>query len=43
MVEQSGFQLCGSAPEMYARYIVSTLSAALAQDLVTLALPNPSA
>lgn len=41
MVEQSGFQLRGSAPEMYARYIVSTLSAALAQDLVTLAALKP--
>lgn len=41
MVEQSGFQLSGSAPEKYERYIVSTLSAALAQDLVTLATLKP--
>jgi SAM-dependent methyltransferase len=41
MREQSGFQLSGSAPEMYERYIVSTLTAALAQDLVTLAALKP--
>jgi SAM-dependent methyltransferase len=41
MVEQSGFQLSGSAPDMYERYIVSTLSAALARDLVTLAALKP--
>jgi hypothetical protein len=43
MREQSGFQLSGSAPEMYERYIVSTLTAALAQDLVTLAALKPGA
>jgi predicted RNA methylase len=37
MVEQSGFQLSGRAPEMYERYIVPTISAASAQELVTLA------
>ena len=41
MREQSGFQLRGSAPDMYERYIVATLSAALAQDLVTLAALQP--
>jgi ubiquinone/menaquinone biosynthesis C-methylase UbiE len=40
---QSGFQLSGSAPDMYERYIVSTLTAALAQDLVTLAAVKPGA
>ena len=35
MREPSGFQLSGSAPDMYERYIVATLTAALAQDLVT--------
>ena len=37
----SGFQLSGSAPERYERYIVSTLTAALAQDLVTLVALTP--
>jgi ubiquinone/menaquinone biosynthesis C-methylase UbiE len=37
MCEQSGFQLSGRAPEMYERYIVPTLSAAKAQELVRLA------
>lgn len=37
----SGFQLSGSAPELYERYIVSTLTAALAQDLVTLVVLTP--
>jgi ubiquinone/menaquinone biosynthesis C-methylase UbiE len=41
MSAQSGFQLSGSAPDMYERYIVSTLTAALAQDLVTLAALKP--
>jgi SAM-dependent methyltransferase len=41
MSEQSGFQLSGSAPELYERYIVSTLTAALAQDLVTLVALTP--
>lgn len=41
MREPSGFQLSGNAPEMYERYIVSTLSAALAHDLVTLAALQP--
>ncbi len=37
MSEKSGFQLSGSAPEMYERYIVPSLSAGNAQELVTLA------
>jgi ubiquinone/menaquinone biosynthesis C-methylase UbiE len=37
----SGFQLSGSAPELYERYIVSALTAALAQDLVTLVALTP--
>jgi hypothetical protein len=37
MVEQSGFKLSGRAPEMYEHYIVPTISAASAQELVTLA------
>lgn len=41
MREPSGFQLSGSAPELYERYIVSTLTAALAQDLVTLVALTP--
>jgi ubiquinone/menaquinone biosynthesis C-methylase UbiE len=41
MREPSGFQLSGSAPTMYERYIVSTLTAALAKDLVTLAALQP--
>src|SRR5215510_6952705 len=35
MSEPSGFQLSGSAPDMYERYIVTTLTATLAQALVT--------
>ncbi len=37
MSEPSGFQLSGSAPEMYECYIVPSLSAGNAQELVTLA------
>ena len=41
MREPSGFQLSGSAPDMYERYIVATLTATLAQDLVTRAALTP--
>ena len=41
MSEQSGFQLSGSAPEMYERYLVTTLCIALAEDLVTAAALTP--
>ena len=41
MSEPSGFQLSGSAPDMYERYIVATLTATLAQDLVTRAALTP--
>ena len=41
MSEQSGFQLSGSAPEMYERYLVATLCIALSEDLVTAAALQP--
>jgi len=41
MSEQSGFQLSGSAPEMYERYIVAPFCVALAENLVSSATLNP--